>query len=61
MSRAAYYSHDPSGFYSLFYVWIGLYAVFFFRRPVAILYLCAVAVAYAILLATDRYPPFSLR
>src|SRR3954447_22924382 len=34
VSRAAYYSHDPSGFYSLFYVWIGLYVVFFFRRPV---------------------------
>src|SRR5687767_11716979 len=31
VTRAAYYSHDPSGFYSLFYVWIGLYAVFFFR------------------------------
>ena len=53
VSRAAYYSHDPSGFYSLFYVWIGLFVVFFFRRPVAVLYLCGVAAAYAILLVIE--------
>jgi diguanylate cyclase (GGDEF)-like protein len=53
VSRATYYSHDPSGFYSLFYVWIGLYVVFFFRRPVAVLYLLGVAAAYAILLAIE--------
>ncbi len=53
VSRATYYSHDPSGFYSLFYVWIGLYVVFFFRRSIALLYLGAVAAAYAILLAVE--------
>jgi diguanylate cyclase (GGDEF)-like protein len=53
VSRAAYYSHDPSGFYSLFYVWIGLFAVFFFRRRIALLYLIAIAIAYAILLAVE--------
>ena len=53
VTRAAYYSHDPSGFYSLFYVWVGLYAVFFFRRGIALLYLLAIGVAYAVLLAVE--------
>ena len=53
VTRAAYYSHDPSGFYSLFYVWIGLFVVFFFRRRIALLYLIAIAIAYAILLAVE--------
>jgi diguanylate cyclase (GGDEF)-like protein len=53
VSRATYYSHDPSGFYSVFYVWIGLYVVFFFRRPIALSYLGAVGAAYAILLAIE--------
>jgi hypothetical protein len=53
VTRAAYYSHDPSGFYSLFYVWIGLYVVFFFRRSVAVLYLAAIGIAYAVLLAVE--------
>jgi diguanylate cyclase (GGDEF)-like protein len=54
VSRATYYSHDPSGFYTLFYVWIGLYVVFFFPRGIALLYLVAVAAAYAILLAVEH-------
>jgi diguanylate cyclase (GGDEF)-like protein len=53
VTRAAYYSHDPSGFYSLFYVWIGLFVVFFFPRPIAVLYLVGVALAYAVLLAVE--------
>jgi diguanylate cyclase (GGDEF)-like protein len=53
VSRAAYYSHDPSGFYSMFYVWIGLFAVFFFRRGIAALYMAAIGAAYAILLAVE--------
>jgi diguanylate cyclase (GGDEF)-like protein len=50
VSRAAYSTHDPSGFYALFNVWIGLYVVFFFSRKVAIGYLIAIAAAYAWLL-----------
>jgi diguanylate cyclase (GGDEF)-like protein len=50
VTRAAYATHDPSGFYALFNVWIGLYAVFFFSRKVAIGYLIAIAAAYAWLL-----------
>lgn len=50
IARAAHYSGEPSGFYSLFFVWIGLYTVFFFSRPVALGYLGAVGAAYAWLL-----------
>jgi diguanylate cyclase (GGDEF)-like protein len=53
VTRAAYYSHDPSGFYSLFYVWIGLYVVFFFSRRTAALYLLGIAAAYAGLLIVE--------
>jgi len=54
VTRAGYYSHEPGGFYSLFYVWIGLYAMFFFSRQAAIAYLAGIGVAYAWLLgATD--------
>ena len=53
VTRAGYHSHDPSGFYTLFYVWIGLYAVFFFSRGVAVLYLAEIALAYAWLLIAD--------
>jgi diguanylate cyclase (GGDEF)-like protein len=51
IARAAYYSGEASGFYSLFFVWIGLYTVFFFSRGVALAYLAAVGIAYAWLLA----------
>ena len=54
VTRAAYYSHDPSGFYTLLYVWIGLYVVFFFSRRTALLYLAAIAVAYAVLLVAEH-------
>jgi diguanylate cyclase (GGDEF)-like protein len=50
VTRAAYATKDPSGFYALFNVWIGLYAVFFFSRKVAIAYLVGIAAAYAWLL-----------
>src|SRR5918998_2920333 len=50
ITRAAYYSGDPSGFYTLFYVWIGLYTVFFFTRRETIAYLVAIAAAYGWLL-----------
>jgi diguanylate cyclase (GGDEF)-like protein len=50
ITRAAYDAGDPAGFYALFNVWIGLFAVFFFTRPAAIGYLVAIAIAYAWLL-----------
>jgi diguanylate cyclase (GGDEF)-like protein len=30
VTRAVYYGHDPSGFYTIWYLWIGVYAFFFF-------------------------------
>ncbi|WP_348240246.1 hypothetical protein, partial [Salmonella enterica] len=51
VTRAAYFSGDPDGFYALFYIWIGLFGVFFFSRTVAIGYLVAIGVSYAWLLA----------
>jgi diguanylate cyclase (GGDEF)-like protein len=51
IARAAHYSGEPNGFYSLFFVWIGLYTVFFFSRAAALAYLAAIGVAFAWLLA----------
>ncbi len=50
VTRAAYYSGEPSGFYTLFYVWIGLYVVLFFNRRIALFYLATIGAAYAWLL-----------
>jgi diguanylate cyclase (GGDEF)-like protein len=30
VTRAVYYGHDPSGYYTVWYLWIGVYAFFFF-------------------------------
>ena len=32
VTRAVYYGHDPSGYYTIWYLWIGVYAFFFFGR-----------------------------
>ena len=29
VTRAVYYGHDPSGYYTIWYLWIGVYAFFF--------------------------------
>jgi diguanylate cyclase (GGDEF)-like protein len=47
VTRAVYYSGDPSSFYSLWYLWIGLYAFFFFGRFWGSLHVALVAAAYA--------------
>lgn len=47
IARAAHYSGEPSGFYSLFFVWIGLYTVFFFSRAVALAYLAGIGALFA--------------
>jgi len=46
ITRAVYYSHDPS-FYSFFYVWVGLFAFLFFGREWGVLHMTLVGVAYA--------------
>jgi diguanylate cyclase (GGDEF)-like protein len=50
VTRATYYSGEPDGFYTLFYVWIGLYTVYFFSRAIALLYIAAIGAAFAWLL-----------
>src|SRR5882672_4970869 len=30
VTRAVYYGHDPSGYYTIWYLWIGVYSFFFF-------------------------------
>lgn len=51
VTRAAHYSYDPNGFYTLFYVWVGFYAFFFFPRGFALAQMTVVGLAYAWLLA----------
>jgi diguanylate cyclase (GGDEF)-like protein len=45
ITRAVYYSHDPS-FYSFFYVWVGLFAFLFFGRNWGVLHMALVGIAY---------------
>ncbi len=46
ITRAVYYSHDPS-FYSFFYVWVGLFAFYFFGREWGVAHMALVGVLYA--------------
>ena len=43
-------SDDPGGFYSIFYVWIALFVVYFFSRRAVAAYIVGIAVAYAAVL-----------
>ncbi len=45
ITRAIYYSHDPS-FYTFFYVWVGLFAFFFFGREWGVFHMAVVGIAY---------------
>ena len=47
VTRAVYYGHDPTGFYTYWYLWIGVYAFFFFGRLWGAAYLGASGLAYA--------------
>ncbi len=53
VTRAVYFSSDPSGFYAFFYVWIGLYVFFFFARRAALLHIAWVGVCYAWVLSVS--------
>jgi diguanylate cyclase (GGDEF)-like protein len=46
VTRAVYYGNDPSGFYTIWYLWIGVYAFFFFGRDWGAVQMAAVGVAY---------------
>jgi diguanylate cyclase (GGDEF)-like protein len=46
ITRAVYYSDDPSGYYTFWYLWVGVYASFFFGLRWAAIQLAAVGIAY---------------
>ena len=53
VTRAIYVSHDPSSFYSAWYVWVALYVFHFFPRPAAIAHVALVGASYAAILALN--------
>jgi diguanylate cyclase (GGDEF)-like protein len=46
VTRAVYYGHDPSGYYTVWYLWIGVYAFFFFGRSWGAIQMAIVGLAY---------------
>ena len=58
ITRAVYLSDEPSGFYTVFYIWIGLYAFFFFGRLWGAMHMAAVGIAFAwVVTQTDLTSP----
>jgi len=51
VTRAVYYGHDPSGYYTIWYLWIGVYAFFFFGLRWGLIQMAAVGAAYGWVLA----------
>ena len=47
VTRAVYYGHDPSGYYTFWYLWIGVYAFFFFGPRWGAVQVGVVGAAYA--------------
>jgi diguanylate cyclase (GGDEF)-like protein len=47
VTRAVYYGHDPSGYYTFWYLWISVYAFFFFGSRWGAAHVGAVGAAYA--------------
>jgi diguanylate cyclase (GGDEF)-like protein len=46
VTRAVYYGHDPSGYYTTWYLWIGVYAFFFFGLRWGALQMAFLGLAY---------------
>jgi diguanylate cyclase (GGDEF)-like protein len=51
--RAVLASHDALSFYSVWFIWVGLYAFYFFSRLAALLHVAFVAALYAITLIVE--------
>src|SRR3954466_12365744 len=47
ITRAVYYSEEPSGYYAFYYIWVGFYAFFFFGRAGGLFHMTIVGGAYA--------------
>ena len=56
VTRAVYYGHDPSGYYTIWYLWIGVYAFFFFGLRWGLIQMAAVGAAYGWVLAELEGP-----
>jgi diguanylate cyclase (GGDEF)-like protein len=50
ITRAVYYGDDPSGYYTFWYLWVGVYAFFFFGLRWGAVDLAAVGVTYGLIL-----------
>jgi K+-sensing histidine kinase KdpD len=46
VTRAIYYGHDPSGYYTIWYLWIGVYSFFFFGRRWGLVQMATVGASY---------------
>jgi diguanylate cyclase (GGDEF)-like protein len=57
VTRAILVSGDVNSFYSVWFLWVGLYAFYFFSRPAAAAHVTLVALLYAITL--NAHPPGS--
>jgi diguanylate cyclase (GGDEF)-like protein len=53
VTRAVYYGHDPSGYYTFWYLWICVYAFFFFGPRWGAFHVGVVGAAYAWILTQD--------
>jgi diguanylate cyclase (GGDEF)-like protein len=56
VTRAVYYGHDPSGYYTFWYLWICVYAFFFFGPRWGALHVGVVGAAYAWVLTEVSSP-----
>jgi diguanylate cyclase (GGDEF)-like protein len=58
VTRAVYEGHDPSGFYTYWYLWVGVFAFFFFGRFWGSVHLAAIGACYgwAIAVLPDGTP-----
>jgi diguanylate cyclase (GGDEF)-like protein len=60
VARAVYYGDDPSGYYTFWYLWVGVYSFFFFGRTWGLLQIAAIGGTYAWVLAElDAVAPVS--
>src|SRR3954469_20453622 len=50
IARAIHFSGEPVSFYSTWFIWLGLVAFYFFRRPVAAAYTAYASAVYALTL-----------
>jgi diguanylate cyclase (GGDEF)-like protein len=60
VTRAVYYSHEANAYYTFFYLWVALYAFYFFGRFWGLAHMAAIGIAYGwVLTAIDASTPVS--